>query len=873
MLQWKWAARLLLALCLVPPPTTVQAGEAFGSPGATPVRAPGSKSFLGTAVGNPSRVWFTGFRGIVSEVFYPQLDTPNTIDLQFLVGDQQNRFVDEEKLQNYTVKQADPRSMRWQIETENQQHGWQISKQVFTDSQQDALIQRVTFRASQGKTLGDFKLYLLFKPALDNTASHNTAQTLPTAGSLALVASHQLRSSALLSSLPWHVQNGVPMLSNGFVGQSDGWTDLLGKSGHTMDWTFDQASDGNVAQMGWLDLGDPSASSISFDIILGFGNSLQQALYTANSVQQGNRDQQASQYDDGWHRYTASLSDQGGHADDSYYLAAMTLKTAQDKSNGAMVAGMGTPWGASQNEGNNGGYHLVWPRDLFKFANALITAGDQGTARQVVSYLFTTLQQKNNCGQAEYQADGCPNGYSRIGRFPQNAWINGQQYWQGSQMDEQAMPILLAWRLGPAISGPLWPNIKLTADYIVNTGPWTYQERWEENAGYSPSTIAAEIAGLVSAADIARQQGDQASAGRYLAAADYWQQNLTAWTWTTTGPLSQGGYYLRINPANRSGSGSSLASFAPSAGPNSGQRLDLKNGGGSHDARAVIDGGFLELIRLGIKRADDPAILSTLVVYDQVLGQSLPLAGTTALQKNAWFRYNFDGYGEHNDNRDFEGTGRGRLWPIFTAERGMYEIARQGTGAAGLPYQAALQQLRTAEGFLPEQVWSLDTTLPDGWQVSTPSGEQPGKATRSILPLNWAMGEYISLLASIQAGRIIDIPEAVCSRYFTCQPPAKSGEVSLQIRVRASTVPGQQLYITGNQAALGNWNTDLGLPLDASTYPLWQQQANLPASQAIEYKYYRKNADGSVTWEALNGNRQKNLPARGSSQVEDQLRW
>jgi glucoamylase len=105
----------------------------------------------------------------------------------------------------------------------------------------------------------------------------------------------------------------------------------------------------------------------------------------------------------------------------TFDLAAMTLKTMQDKSNGAMIAGIGTPSGETQGDSNIGGYHLVWSRDLFKFANALITAGDTTTPATVVNYLFNTLQQKTDCGAAEYDADGCAQGFSRVGRFPQNS--------------------------------------------------------------------------------------------------------------------------------------------------------------------------------------------------------------------------------------------------------------------------------------------------------------------------------------------------------------------------------------------------------------------------------------------------------------------
>lgn len=853
------AVAMLPASLLAAP--AAQTGEAFGSPGMAFLHAPSAKSFLGTMPDGASHVYFTGYRGILSEVFYPSVDASQSVDLQFLVGDRAGRFVDEEKLQPYSARQTDRRTMSWQVETGNPARNWRITKRIFASPDRHAVIERVTFTALNGLTVKDFNLYLLFKPSLGNSGSGNSAMTLDTPRGTVLAASRQDRHSVLVSSLGWREIDGRKMLSSGFAGASDGWSDLLRSADHRMDWTFASASNGNVAQMGWLDTANSTARSISFDVVLAFGNSRDEAVDGAFATLGADLARLQQRYDDAWHRYAGRLSTQGGSADDRYYLAAMTLKTMQDKNTGAMVAGLGTPWGETQGEANPGGYHLVWPRDLYKFANALHTAGDQDASARVVRYLFRTLQQKNDCGRAEYDAPGCSGGFSRAGRFPQNAWVGGWQYWQGTQMDEQAMPILLAWRLGDAVSGPLWPQIRLTADYIVATGPRTMQERWEENDGYSPSTLAAEIAGLVAAADIARKQGDVARAVRYLASADRWQQNLDAWTYTRTGPLPGGQYYLRINPSPAGADG------APQFGPDAGQMLTVANGGGSRDARGVIDSGFMELVRMGVKRADDPAIVRTAQAFDQVLGQSLPLAGVPSLPYNAWFRYNYDGYGEHNDGRNYDGNGRGRLWPILTAERGMLEIARQGRGAAGAPYLAALGQLATPEGFLPEQVWSQSTVLPGGWAVTTPTDQQPGRPSRSIAPLNWAMGEYINLLSSIRAGRVVDMPAVVCARYHTCAQPAGEGEATVELSL-AGVAPGRW-YVTGDGAALGGWNTGLGLPLSRGSDGIWRQRVHLPAGQRVSYRYYRKQADGSVVWERAPGSRVLQMPANGAVRRDD----
>ena len=849
------AAMLLIALLSMQP--AFSSGNAPDAPGVKSAWAPAPKSFLGTSASNISRVYFTGYRSIVTEIFYPTLDNPNTVDLQFLIGDSNKTFVDEEKIQaSYTAALSDTRSMAWNVSTSNPGHNWKIDKTIFVDPTRHALIQRTTFIALNGKNVSNFNVYILHNPSIDNQAMGDTAKVLSSNGRTLLVASKMKHASAIGISLPWKNIGGTAMTSVGFVGVNDGWTDLLGGSADkTMDYTYAIASNGNVAQLGWIDFGASTATSVSFDVVMGFAATEAEAMNTANAILTDNISALRTTYDNEWHAYNAALSTQGGTADDQYYLAAMSLKSIQDKSNGAMIAGMGTPWGETADDTKNtGGYHLVWARDLFKFANAMITAGDTKSALSATNFLFNRQQQAN-------------------GRFPQNSQVDGTPYWNGTQMDEQAMPILLAYRLGPKIYNPIWPKIKLAADFIVANGPWTQQERWEETSGYSPSTIAAEIAGLVAAAKIAVANNDTASAAAYMRTADYWQQNVSRWTYTKTGQLGNGSYYLRINPAGKAGTGAGLHAYDPVSGPDSPSTYTVGNGGGMHDQRKIIDGGFLELVRMGIKSPLDSTIATTIPVYDSAIKQTISGKG------DAWFRYNFDGYGEQNNGANYTGAGRGRLWPIFTAERGMYEIAKSGIGSNGDVYLRALKAFSTPEGFVSEQVWnytaSITPGIDGGWQTTTPFPYIPGNPTKSIAPLSWAMGEYINLLASINAGRVVDIPQSVCSRYNNCTIPPSAGQIQLQVKVKADTSPGQWMYITGNLVELGGWNTDLGIPVDPATYPTWTNKINLPASTVVLYKYYRKNDDGSITWENLPnaGNRTLNTPVSGLVLLSDTVNW
>ncbi|MEA5515816.1 glycoside hydrolase family 15 protein [Nodularia sp. UHCC 0506] len=812
-------------------PSLVWANQAPCAPGSSSVWSTSAKDFLGTSASEKSNVYFTGAEGILSEVFYPTVDRIQNVDLQFLVTDANQTWGDEErKQQQHEISQVNKRAMIWQVTTKDDDQRWQITKKFFSDPTRPTIIQRVTFETLEpGKTVKDYHLYVLSNPAINNTGSGNNvlqcngqasngadnSRTLSSGDRTLLVASEpNSTSSALATSLPWKTVDDHIMVSHGFVGRNDGFTDLFGNNNDkTMDWYYDQAYEGNVAQMGWLDFGNSNATSISFDVVLGFGTNELDAMNVANATLNSDLVALENTYIQEWIAYTQGLNNQKGLADDQYYLAAMTLKSIQDKSNGAMIAGLGTPWGETNGDSNQGGYHLVWPRDLFKFASSLIAAGDTVSANKAVDYLFNIQMQSN-------------------GRFPQNSFVDGTQYWDGTQMDETAMPIILAWKLNRT---DLWPKIKLAAEFLAKNGAYTQQERWEEMAGYSPSTIAAEIAGLVSAADLANKVGDSGAANFYLKKADEWRNNVANWTFTTTGFHGNGKYYIRITE---------------NQDPNDDVELEFKNGGGSHGERYIIDGGFLELVRLGAMSPNDWTILETIPEYDAILKQSFDGKG------DAWFRYNYDGYGEYNDGRNFDGSGRGRLWPIFTAERGIYEIAKSGNGSVGQSYLKALKAFSSEAGFIPEQIWNQSATI-TGWETITPAPYTPGIETRSMSPLSWAMGEYINLVAAINKGQS-DAPDVVCQRY-ACD----KSQANVTFRVNASTQPGEDIYLVGNHSLLSNWEPSSGIKLSSTDYPVWSVTASLPVSTNFEYKFFKRDTNGNIIWEE-GQNHTFQTPANGS---------
>jgi glucoamylase len=292
---------------------------------------------------------------------------------------------------------------------------------------------------------------------------------------------------------------------------------------------------------------------------------------------------------------------------------------------------------------------------------------------------------------------------------------------------------VLAWQLGRQFAVSQWPSIRAAADFVRANGPATDSDRWENASGYSPSTIAAEIAGLVCAGQVAEWAGRPDVAAAYRSTADRWRAHVNAWTYTTTGPLGNGRYYLRIDD-NRN--------------PNDGHAIELSDEGGTYDERRIVDPSFLELVRLGVVAPDDPHILSTLPVVDAQLAVHTP-NGTY------WHRYQHDGYGEFPNGDPWFLAGRGRAWPLLAGERGEYELAAGHGATAQLRAVAASGN----DGLLlPEQVWDVPND-PTRW------GFREGEGTLSATPLAWTHAIFVRLALSIAAGHPVETPEIVACRY------------------------------------------------------------------------------------------------------------
>jgi glucan 1,4-alpha-glucosidase len=689
------SAFFFFLICLASISPILQSQIAPGAPGAIPTWTTGSKEAVGTSTSTDSHVWFTLQGGILTEVYYPRLDTADVRSLEFAVSDGKTVWIESTML--HSLSATDENALTYQQTSSDPAGHFQIGKTYATDPHHDTLLIDVTFSASPA-----YSLYVLYDPSLNNSGYGDTGYSQGDA----LVAEKASVASALVSS------NGFTQMTSGFAGVNDGYTDLL--LHRQLQLSYSRAENGNVIQAAKVEGGH-------FTLALGFGATSASAVENARASLKTGFSSVAADYANGWHEYARSLRSVNPRYARQFRRSAMTLKAHEDKTyRGAMIASMSIPWGfaVKADAPGVGGYHLIWARDLYEVATAMLIAGDRAAADRALHYLFN-VQQKPD------------------GSFPQNSWLDGKPYWTALQMDEISYPMILAWQLGRTDAATWQHHIRPEAEFVVAHGPATEEERWEEVSGYSPSTIAAEIAGLVCAADIARKNGANDDADRYLKIADEWADNLENWMVTTTGhlggSLGSQGYYMRIDN---------------NTDPNDGYQLDVRNGGGTWDERDVVDAGFLELVRLGIRPADDPAIERSLAIIDSTIRVQTPSGPT-------FRRYNHDGYGETLFGGPWTGHGVGRIWPIFSGERGEYEVARGRDGSA---YLDAMANFANSGGMIPEQVW--DQADP------TESHFVFGAGTGSATPLAWSMAQFIRLVACLEEKRIVEQPAVVANHFL-----------------------------------------------------------------------------------------------------------
>ncbi|MBC7289243.1 MAG: glucan 1,4-alpha-glucosidase, partial [Armatimonadetes bacterium] len=575
---------------------------------------------------------------------------------------------------------------------------------------------------------GRLKLYVVMAPHIEVRGWHNSARRHRAAGQPVLVAwrrGERATTYAALGCSPPFMRT-----SCGYSGVSCGWADLMDNM--RMDWEFDCAEDGSVAVTGEVDV-----TRGEFTLGLAFGDSPQAATARLVEALAYPFDSHRRRFVDGWKKHNSAQPERDfdpsrvtGDEGRLFRISYRLLQAHEDKRfAGAFIASPSIPWGEAKGDEYLGGYHLAWPRDMFHVATALMAAGDYAAALRALIYLA--------CSQ---RPDGS---------FPANFWLDGTPHNTGLQLDEVAFPVILAWRLWQTDrleDFDPYPTVMAAARCLLVNGPATEQERWEDASGYSPSTLASNIAALVCAADFAHNRGQSTVASYLLDYADFLESHLEQWTVTNSGTILPDVrcHYIRILPAD-------VRNPRPVEDPDRAVMWIANRPPGSPlevPAKEVVDAGFLELVRYGIRPADSALIRDSLRVVDAVLKVETPYGP-------CWRRYTHDGYGQRSDGGPYLGWGRGRAWPLLTGERGHYELAAGGNAHE---YIRAMERFAVGCGMLPEQVWD-EPDRPD-------LGLYLGRPTGAAMPLAWAHAEYMKLVRSAWDGEVYDRLPIVADRYL-----------------------------------------------------------------------------------------------------------
>jgi len=735
-------------------------GLAFGAPGLEPRWTSSAKDAVATAYSASSKVWFTVSHGILNEIYCPTIDRPQIRDMQFLITDGETFFHEERRDLLHEFEYIDSDALAIRIRNRDREGRYCITREMIGDPHYPVVLMRVRIEGDEN-LLSRLRVYALLSPHLEGGGMGNSARVADVAGKHVVIAWRETMSLALAADC------GFARASCGYVGASDGWQDL--KQNFKMDWEFGSALDGNIAIMGEI----PAAHIRDFTLGIGFGEGHHAALAATMGSVSVPFDRHLSRFIEQWHR-AATPRELANHSNDNGRLLQISHNVVlahEDKTfAGAFIASASIPWGYAKGDDDLGGYHLVWTRDMVQTATALMACGRVDTALRALVYLACTQMPD--------------------GGFSQNFWVNGEPYWTGIQADEVAFPIILAWRLWKqnALGDfNVFPFVERAAGFLVRFAPVTQQERWEETAGYSPSTLAAVIAGLTCAADLARAHDSPELALFLEQHADWVEGHLEDWTVTNNGVLHPEvkRHYMRIRPPEcgdpyaHEECGRELVhinNLAP------GEKADF-------EAREIIDAGFLELVRYGVRSASDPVIVDSLKVVDYVLKIETP-------KGPCWLRYNHDGYGQRSDGGPFLGWGKGRAWPLLVGERAHYELA---AGNDIQPLIATIENFASSGGMLPEQIWDESDNY--GLVLGGPAG--------SAMPLVWAHSEYLKLLRSAHDGCVFDRIPIVEKRYAQGNHPPSHIEVFKVSRRQIREIPaGKTLRMTSAARFRVVWTPD-----------------------------------------------------------------
>jgi glucoamylase len=794
-------------------------------PGATSYLDLGRKDCLGTARNTTSLVWYTVADGVLSDVYYPTTDNTDNNTVQYIVTDGRT-FTDlQQRDMSYTVRALDNTGMACQVTATSAKHGYRLVTDYITDPARDSVVMHTRYEPLTERARG-YHVYVRYNALINGTggggsqnggAGNATIDPATTA-----LISYNTGTQSTTPQRDYQVPVYGTLVANrpfeaetsGFAGEpSDGLTQL--DASHTLTTSYQQAIDGNVVQTAEIN----TTSGDQFTLALGYGQTQAQSLSAAVGSATTPFAVTYARYAAGWRAYDATLrkpparfpgvsAAQSAKMTAQYWTSANVIKATADKEfPGAVVSSLADPWGqaTAANSASNGlpsvdvNYRVIFERDFYETFTGFLADGDIATARQMTRYIFNKVELPD-------------------GSFPRDALVNGAVASDNYVLepDEQAFPLIMAWESGLGKDAALWPKVRAAADFLVAHGPVYGDERWEDQSGYSPSTIATEIAGLVCAARVAQLNGDPQRAALYDATADYYQRNVVNWTVTTDGPYSSQPYFLRLSKTGD---------------PNAAIVYNLGNGSINADQRTVVDDGFLELARFGELPADSPLIANSLKVADSVLETNTPSGpgyhryGTRYESENGVnvpVTGSTDGYGDCYApapmNCPLTGrpwipwfTGTGHVWPLLNGERGEQDLQTGDVSGAATQLDT-MANFASGVGMIPEQDWE-DADVPPSPYGSDPTtasiGFTDGQPAGSAGEITWAEAQYVRLARDIATGTLIDQPSIVRERYVSHTPPAAApltltaAAAGTTVTVTGTAAPGATVVLAATLSPAG----------------------------------------------------------------------
>lgn len=664
--------------------------DAPGAPGVLGTWQSPKKQAYGSSQERP--VWFTLAEGVVGEVAYPSVELVQTRDT-FLMIETEKGLLDERSL-NHKVKRI-PGGLAYQ--TEARGSGVNIKKEISVDSATDSL--RIDY-VLEFDSLHDRKVYLLHNPIAAGTAGGDGIEVVSMNNNKSLLAyQSDIRGDeppALYVSVKQLVSWSLDSLGAnvGFEGVNSPENQIkTGRQGEV----YERARGGNVA--GSL-TSQVSGEMVRLRVLIQFtrGEGLEVLADRQKNLMQKSSGQYLKEHLEGWRKYLNKIGFRklSGSRGEREEASLLVLKALEDKREvGAFIAAPANPqipdsyYAREQDYENsrrrqgdsNLGYRRVWPRDLYHKAMALISVNDFESAVNIARWYKKTQL--------------------AAGWWSQNMNVDGKPSWQGYQQDQAALPVVLIAHLVERKKinyVEFRAMVRKALSFIINRGPSTDQERWEENGGLSLNSLATVIQALKGASVLENQFGDAELASQYEKTSEEWSAKIKEWALISNGHFGQR-YFARMELGGKG-----------HWDPNHHDYLEIKNKAKGQNSwfreDEILDLGFVQWIISGMVDPRDQDFSHTLSVCDQRLRKS-----------EGYIRYTEDAYGENH---------KGGAWPLLSGERALVAIEQRAS------YQEHLNTIEksfSAAGMLAEQ------------------------DTHSVSPLGWSHANYLILLRSIKEQR------------------------------------------------------------------------------------------------------------------------